>query len=401
MQQVSPSSPPSVAAITATMRPGYERVLTHEALAFVADLARTFGPRIAELLERRRERRARIEAGEPLDFLSDTAAMRTSDWTAFPVRGDLLDRRVEITGPTDRMSIIGALNSGANIFVADFEHSPDPTWDDLVQGQANLIDAVRRAISYVAPDTRERFTLDHRVAVLFVRPRGLHAVERGVTVDGQPVPAALFDFGLFFFHNAKEQLARGTAPYFYLPRMESHLEARLWNEVFVRAQMALGVPRATIKASCLIETLPAAFEMDEFLWELQEHSCGLTCARKGFLAVKLLIKTCHRRRVHALGGMAARMCSADNPMADRSLHEKVRAEMVREAKAGHDGALVSHPGLVPLAKGIFDAHIPGPNQIAVNAQDLHISREELLGMSWGTRREKRSREHVAQPRVRP
>jgi malate synthase len=383
------------------MRPGYERVLTPDALGFVADLVRTFGPRVAELVARRLDRQARIDAGEPLDFLVETAELRALDWTAFPVRGDLLDRRVEITGPTDRMSVISALNSGANVFVADFEHAGNPTWDDLVQGQANLFDAVRRAISYVAPDTRERCTLDHRVAVLFVRPRGWQAVEQGMAVDGEPIPGALFDFGLFVFHNAQEQLARGTAPYFYLPKMESHLEARLWNDVFVRAQMALGIPRATIKASCLIETLPAAFEMDEFLWELQEHTCGLTCARKGFLAVKLLIKTCHRRRVHAMGGMAARMSIADNPMADRSLHDKVRAEMLREAKAGHDGALVSHAGLVPLAKGIFDAHMPGPNQIAVNGKDIHVTRKDPTGIHWETRTQRRSRQNVAQPRVRP
>jgi malate synthase len=401
MQQASMSSLPDGVAITAVMRPGHERVLTPAALAFVADLARAFGPRVAELLDRRRERQARLDAGEPLDFLPETAELRALDWIAFPVRGDLLDRRVEIVGPTDRMSIISALNSGANVFVADCDHYGNPTWDDLVQGQANLFDAVRRAISYVAPDTRERLTLDHRVATLFVRPRALQAVEAGVAVDGQPIPAALFDFGLFFFHNAKEQLARGTAPYFYLPRMESHLEARLWNDVFVRAQMTLGVPRATIKASCLVETLPAAFEMDEFLWELQEHSCGLTCARKGFLAVKLLIKTCHRRRVHAMGGMAARMCIGEDPMVDRSLHDKVRAEMLREAKAGHDGALVSHPGLVPLAKGIFDAHMPGPNQIAVNGKDGHVTRDDLLGAPWRTRAEKKPRQHVSQPRIRP
>jgi malate synthase len=415
--------PPGV-AITGAMRPGYERVVTPEALVFVADLVRTFAPRVTEMLARRRERQARLDSGEPLDFLPETAEIRAADWTVFPVRGDLLDRRVEITGPTDRKMVINALNSGANVFMADFEDSNSPTWDNLVQGQANLFDAVRGTIALVAPDTGKRYALQDRVAVLFVRPRGLHLVERHVMVDGRPIPGALFDFGLFVFHNATEQLARGAAPYFYLPKLESHLEARLWNDVFVRAQAALGIPRGTMKATCLIETLPAAFEMDEFLWELREHSCGLNCGRwdyifsfikkrasdpfailpdrlqvtmdKGFLAayVKLLIKTCHRRNVHAMGGMAAQIPIKEDPLANDAALEKVRADKLREVKAGHDGTWVAHPGLVLLAKEVFDAHMPGPNQFCVKCEDVHVTREDLLRLHDGTRTEEGLRHNV-------
>ncbi|MGH7297316.1 MAG: malate synthase A, partial [Polyangiaceae bacterium] len=241
------------------MRPGYEAVLTKDALAFVADLTRTFRPRVADLLARRATRTT-------LDFLPETADVRAGDWTVAPLPADLLDRRVEITGPTERKMVINALNSGASIFMADFEDANSPTWDNQVEGQRNLYDAVRRTITFDDPRTGKSYALKDRVAVLFVRPRGWHLVEKHLRVDGAPVPGGLFDFALFFFHNAKAQLARGTGPYFYLPKMESHLEARLWNDVFVRAQEKLGVPRGTIKATCLIETLPAAFEMDEFLY---------------------------------------------------------------------------------------------------------------------------------------
>jgi malate synthase len=415
---------PGGVAVTGPNRPGYERVLTPAALAFVADLARTFAPRLTQLLERRRERQSRLDAGEPLNFVPETADVRAADWTVAPLPADLCDRRVEITGPTDRKMVINALNSGASVFMADFEDANSPTWDNLVQGQANLIDAVRRTISFAAPDGGKRYALHERVAVLFVRPRGWHLVERHVTVDSRPVPAALFDFGLFFFHNAKEQLARGTGPYFYLPKMESRLEARLYNDVFVRAQSALGIPRGTIKATCLIETLPAAFEMDEVLWELREHSAGLNCGRwdyifsfikkrasdpsavlpdrsqvtmdKGFLAayVKLLIKTCHRRNVHAMGGMAAQIPIKEDRQANEAALDKVRADKLREVKAGHDGTWVAHPGLVPIAKEIFDAHMPGPNQIGVKRDDVQVTREDLLQVPEGTRTEEGLRHNV-------
>jgi malate synthase len=418
---------PSGVTCTGAARPGYERVLTAEALSFVADLARRFGPRVAELLARRRERQALLDAGETFDFLPETEGVRASDWKALPEPGDLLDRRVEITGPTDRKMVINALNSGASVFMADFEDANSPTWDNLVQGQRNLAEAVRHAISFEAPETGKRYALNDRTAVLFVRPRGWHLVERHLTVDDRPVPGALFDFGLFFFHNAKEQMARGTGPYFYLPKMESHIEARLWNDVFVRAQAALGIPRGTIKATCLIETLPAAFEMDEFLWELRDHSAGLNCGRwdyifsfikkrandpaavlpdrsqvtmdKGFLAayVRLLIKTCHRRGVHAMGGMAAQIPIKDDPAANQAALDKVRADKLREVKAGHDGTWVAHPGLVPIAKEIFDAHMAGPNQISIKlngSSETRVTREDLLAVPDGPRTEQGLRHNV-------
>jgi malate synthase len=415
---------PSGVSGTGAMLPGYERVLTAEALGFVADLVRTFGVRVDELLARRRERQALLDAGQPMDFLEETARIRAADWTVAPLPPDLLDRRVEITGPTDRKMVINALNSGASVFLADFEDANSPTWANLVEGQLNLMDAVRRSISMVVPDTGKRYALKDRVAVLFVRPRGWHLVERHLTVDGRAVPGALFDFGLFFFHNAKEQVVRGTGPYFYLPKMESYLEARLWNDVFLHAQAAVGLPRGTIKATCLIETLPAAFEMDEFLWELREHSAGLNCGRwdyifsfikkramdpaavlpdrsqvtmdKGFLAayVKLLIRTCHRRKVHAMGGMAAQIPIKEDPAANEVALERVRADKLREVKAGHDGTWVAHPGLVPVAKAVFDAHMPSPNQIDVHREYTEVEREDLLAVPEGTRTDQGLRHNV-------
>jgi malate synthase len=379
---------------------------------------------VGELLARRRERQARLDAGESFDFLAETAGVRAGDWTVNPLPEDLLDRRVEITGPTDRKMVINALNSGASVFMADFEDANSPTWDNLVQGQLNVADAVRRTISYTAPDTGKSYALRDRVAVLLVRPRGLHLIEKHVTVADREVPGSLFDFALFFFHNAKEQLARGTGPYFYLPKMESYLEARLWNDVFVHAQSALGISRGTIKATCLIETLPAAFEMDELLWELREHSAGLNCGRwdyifsfikkrasdpsavlpdrgqvtmdKGFLAayVKLLIQTCHRRNVHAMGGMAAQIPIKDDPQASEAALSKVRADKLREVKAGHDGTWVAHPGLVPIAKEVFDAHMPGKNQIGVPREDVRVTREDLLAIPQGSRTEEGLRHNV-------
>jgi malate synthase len=397
---------PDGVIVTAPVPQGCEAVLTHEALAFVADLARTFGPKVTELLARRKTRTA-------FDFLPETADVRAGDWRIGKLPADLLDRRVEITGPTDRKMVINALNSGASVFMADFEDANAPTWDNQVRGQRNLIDAVRRTIEL---DTGgKQYRLKDRVAVLFVRPRGWHLVERHMVVDGKPVPGSLFDFGLFFFHNAREQIARDTGPYFYLPKMESHLEARLWNDVFLRAQLKLDVPRGTIKATCLVETLPAAFEMDEILYELREHSAGLNCGRwdyifsfikkrsedpaailpdrsqvtmdKAFLAayVRLLIKTCHRRGAHAMGGMAAQIPIKDDPQANEAALAKVRADKQREVEAGHDGTWVAHPALVPVAKEIFDAKMRGPNQLAVTRDDVHVTRTELLEVPAGTR----------------
>ncbi len=419
-----PSALPQGITLNGPIRPLYRPVLTSEALAFVADLVRTFRPRVKELLARRRERQARFDAGERPDFLSETADVRARDWTVSPLPKDLLDRRVEITGPTDRKMVINALNSGASVFMADFEDANSPTWDNMVDGQINLGDAVRRTISFTAPETGKRYALKDKTAVLLVHPRGWHLVERHMLVDGEPIPGGLFDFGLFFFHNASAALARGTGPYFYLPKMESHLEARLWNDVFVRAQDKLGIPRGSIKATCLIETLPAAFEMDEFLWELREHSAGLNCGRwdyifsfikkraedptavlpdrsqvtmdKGFLAayVKLLIKTCHRRGVHAMGGMAAQIPIKDDQAANDAALEKVRADKLREVKAGHDGTWVAHPGLVPVAKDIFDAHMPGPNPLTVKRDDVTVSAADLLLVPEGARTDAGLRHNV-------
>jgi malate synthase len=419
-----PFSLPAGVALSGPLRPGYDAVLTSDALAFVADLARTFAPRVTELLARRRERQTRFDAGERPDFLPETADVRSREWTVAPLPNDLLDRRVEITGPTDRKMVINALNSGASVFMADFEDANSPTWDNLVQGHINLSDAVRRKIEFTASDTGKKYALKDKVAVLLVRPRGWHLVERHMTVDGKAVPGGLFDFGLFFFHNAREQLARGTGPYFYLPKMESHLEARLWNDVFVRAQDKAGIPQKSIKATCLIETLPAAFEMDEFLWELRDHSAGLNCGRwdyifsfikkraedptavlpdrsqvtmdNGFLAayVKLLIKTCHRRNVHAMGGMAAQIPIKDDPAANEAALEKVRADKLREVKAGHDGTWVAHPGLVPVAKDIFDAHMPAANQLGVKRADVTVTRDDLLRVPEGTRTDAGLRHNV-------
>jgi malate synthase len=383
-------------------------ILTSDALKFVVDLERRFGPRRRELLAAREERQKRLDAGERPDFLPQTAEVRNSDWTVAPLPPDLLDRRVEITGPVDRKMIINALNSGASAFMADFEDATTPSWGNLIEGQHNLRDAVRRRISYCDSKTGKEYQLNPKVAVLLVRPRGWHLPEKHVLVDGQPMSGSLFDFGIFFWHNAKEQVARGTAPYFYLPKLESHLEARLWNDVFLYAQETLGLQRGTVKATVLVETILATFEMDEILWELREHSAGLNCGRWDYIfsfikkfsndpaAVlpdrasvtmtthfmrsysKLLIKTCHRRGVHAMGGMAAYIPNKNDATANQKAMEQVRADKEREATDGHDGTWVAHPGLVALAKEIFDQHMPRPNQIDRKLDDVEIKAADLL-----------------------
>jgi len=410
--------------ILAPKAPSHGAVLTPPALELVADLVRAFGGRVDELLARRRERQARFDAGERPRFLPETAAIRDGSWTVAPLPPDLLDRRVEITGPVDRKMIINALNSGANVFMADFEDSNAPTWDNVVEGQLNLGDAVDGSIRYVQPGSGRVYTLGAQVATLMVRPRGWHLPEKHVRLDGRPVPAALFDFGLFFFHNARKLLERGTGPYFYLPKMQSHVEAHLWNDVFVRAQEALGIPRGTIKATVLIETLPAAFEMDEILHELREHSAGLNCGRWDYIFstiktlrgdpafvmpdrgqvtmeqpflrayTQLLVKTCHRRGVHAMGGMAAQIPIKDDPEASRAALDKVRADKLREVKDGHDGTWVAHPGLVAVAREVFDAHMTTPNQIHVKREDVHVTAEDLLRVPQGTRTEAGLRHNV-------
>ena len=385
-----------------------EQILIPEALKFVVDLERKFGPKRRELLAARAARQKRLDAGERPDFLPQTAEIRKKDWTVAPLPADLLDRRVEITGPVDRKMVINALNSGASCFMADFEDANTPTWSNLIEGHINLRDAIRRTIAYTDPATGKAYKLNPQTAVLLVRPRGWHLPEKHVVIDGQPMSGSLFDFGLYFWHNAKELLARGTGPYFYLPKMESHLEARLWNDVFLHAQEALGIKRGTIKATVLIETILATFELDEILYELREHSSGLNCGRWDYIfsfikkfandpaAIlpdrgrvtmtthfmrsysKLVIKTCHRREVHAMGGMSAYIPNKRDPVANETAMEQVRADKEREASDGHDGTWVAHPGLVALAKEVFDRHMPTPNQIHRKLEDVHITVADLL-----------------------
>lgn len=388
-------------------------LLSAEALAFVADLERRFGERRRELLERRRAKKG-------FDFLPETASVRAGDWRVAPVPDCLADRRVEITGPTEPKMIINALNSGANVFMADFEDSLAPSWENVVVGQESLFAAVRKTLTFTSPEGKA-YKLNEKIAQLFVRPRGWHLVEQHVHVDGKPMSGSLFDFGLFFFHNAKEQLARGVGPFFYLPKMESHLEARLWNDVFCFAQDTLGVKRGSIKATCLIETLPAAFEMDEILYELREHSAGLNCGRwdymfsfikkqpdnllpdrgqltmdKGFLRAysQKLIQICHRRGAHAMGGMAAQIPIKDDAAANEAALAKVRADKLREVTDGHDGTWVAHPALVPIAKAIFDEHMKTPNQLARTRDDVVVTREDLLRVPEGTRTDAGLRQNV-------
>jgi malate synthase len=403
-------------AILADVSPEYAAILTPDALSFLAMLAREYTPRVSELLEARRERQARFDAGERPDFLAETASVRSGDWRVAPLPADLLDRRVEITGPTDRKMVINALNSGATHFMTDFEDSNCPTWDNMVGGQINLRDAVTRTISYEDPRTGKKYALKDKIATLLVRPRGWHLWEQHVCIDGAAVPGAIFDFALYFFHNAKELMERGSGPYFYLPKMESHLECRLWNDIFCDAQDALGIPRGTIKATCLIETLPAAFEMDEFLYELREHSAGLNCGRwdymfsllktlradpsrifpdRSYLTMEmpfmkaytdLVIKTCHRRAVHAMGGMSAFIPVKGDPAANDAVMTKVRADKLREVTAGHDGTWVAHPGLIPIAMEIFNKNMPADNQIESHPRtEVSVTAADILAVPDGPR----------------
>lgn len=409
----------------APISPSQAEILTPEAMAFIVDLHRAFNPRRKELLAARSERQKRLDAGEKPDFLSGTREIRESEWTVAPLPLDLLDRRVEITGPVDRKMIINALNSGARVFMADFEDSSTPTWNNLLDGHINLRDAIRRTIAFSDPATGKQYKLDEKTAVLFVRARGWHLEERHILVDGEPMSGSIFDFGLYFFHNAKELLARGSGPYFYLPKMESHLEARLWNDIFLRAQQNLGLPSGTIKATVLIETILAAFEMDEILYELREHSAGLNCGRWDYIfsfikkfandsrAVlpdraqvtmtthfmrsysKLAIKTCHRRNVHAMGGMSAYIPVKSDPIANEKALEQVRADKEREASDGHDGTWVAHPGLVPVAMAIFDRLMPQPNQIAKQSPDYQPTAADLLQVPEGEITEAGLKQNVA------
>jgi len=391
--------------ITAPVTPAQSEILSKDALDFLARLSAEFEPRRREILARREARQREIDDGKFPDFLGETRSIREKEWTVAPIPSDLQDRRVEITGPVDRKMVINALNSGASVYMADFEDANSPTWSNNVEGQLNLRDANRRAIEFQSPEGK-KYKLNQRTAVLMVRPRGWHLVEKHVRQNGQPVSGSLFDFGLYLFHNR-------TRPYFYVPKLESHLEARLWNDVFVFSQDALGIPRGTIRATVLIETILASFEMDEILWELREHSTGLNCGRwdyifsfikkfrnfpqfvlpdrsqvtmdRAFLKayVDLLIHTCHRRGIHAMGGMAAQVPIKNDPVANENALEKVRQDKLREVRAGHDGTWVAHPGLVPIAKEIFDAHMKTANQISNKRDDVHVTQADLLRVPEG------------------
>ena len=398
----------------APLNPRYASILTPEALDFLATLHREFNPRRRELLAARITRQAALDAGHTPDFLPETANIRAADWTIAPLPADLQDRRVEITGPVDRKMIINAFNSGARVFMADFEDSTTPTWDNLLDGQLNLRDAVRRTITFTDPTTSKHYALNENPAVLFVRARGWHLEERHLTIDGEPLSGSLFDFGLYLFHNAHELLARNSGPYFYLPKLESHLEARLWNDVFVRAQQLLNLPQSSIRATVLIETILATFEMDEILYELRNHSAGLNCGRWDYIFSfikkfssnehllfpdrsqitmtspfmraysRLTIKTCHRRNAPAIGGMSAFIPIKSDPVANEAALAQVRADKEREATDGHDGTWVAHPGLVPIALEVFNRIMPQPNQIAKQLPDFHVTAAELLAIPTGT-----------------
>lgn len=399
--------------ITGPVSTEYAQILTPEALAFAATLVREFAPTRADLLRRRADRQAEIDAGRLPDFLPETANVREADWHIAPVPVDLQDRRVEITGPSgDRKMVINALNSGARVFMADFEDSLSPTWANIIEGQINLRDAVAGTVSYTSPEGKE-YRLNEQIATLMVRPRGWHLNEKHVLLDGEPVSGGIFDFALYFFHNARKLIERGTGPYFYLPKMESHLEARLWNSVFTRAQSLLGIPQGTIKATVLIETILGAFEMDEILYELREHSAGLNCGRWDYIfsCIKkfrnlpqviypdralvtmtvhfmrsyslLAIKTCHRRGAHAMGGMSAYIPVKGAPEENERAMAQVRADKEREAGDGHDGTWVAHPGLVGVATEVFDHFMPAPNQLGRMREDVRVAQADLLAVPEG------------------
>lgn len=402
-----------------------DRVLTNEALAFVADLQRSFGQARMDLLAARKTAQAARDRGEELSFLAATKSVRQGDWKVAPLPKDLLKRQVEITGPVERKMIINALNAGADVFMADFEDSSSPTFENMVEGQQNLMDAVRGTITYDDPKSGKHYELGDDPAVLMVRPRGWHLDERHVLVDGERMSASLFDFGLYFFHNAKALQQKGSGPYFYLPKLEGHKEARLWNDVFTYAQKALGLPTGTIKATVLIETLPAAFEMDEILYELKDHAAGLNCGRWDYIfsAIKvnrtrderifpdrahvgmtqpfmraytqLVIKTCHRRGAFAMGGMAAQIPIKNDPEKNDAALAKVRADKTREAQDGHDGTWVAHPGLVPVARKVFEDVLGGKdNQLDKMREDVDVSALDLSRIPEGPRTEAGLRQNI-------
>lgn len=399
--------------VTGPVTPEIAEILSPDALSFLVKLSRAFSDTRQDLLQRRLERQAEFDAGKKPDFLPETEHIRNGDWTILSVPQDLQDRRVEITGPSgDRKMVINALNSGAKAFMADFEDANSPTWSNTIHGQINMRDAINRTIDYVSPEGK-KYALHDEIATLIVRPRGWHLDEKHVLVDGKPISGSLFDFGLYFFHNAKNLLAKGSGPYFYLPKLESHLEARLWNDVFVLAQDELGIPQGTIKATVLVETILATFEMDEILYELRDHIVGMNCGRWDYIfsyikklrnhpevilpdrslvtmsvpfmeAYTLLtIQTCHRRKAHAIGGMAAQIPIKNDAVANEEALQKVKADKQREAQNGHDGSWVAHPGLVPIVKQVFDEIMPAPNQVEKQIENLNVSAADLVRVPEG------------------
>ncbi|MBA2711079.1 MAG: malate synthase A [Tatlockia sp.] len=403
----------STVSILPELSSAHEKILTKDALEFIKTLEVEFRDERQSLLNLRREKQKLYDQGILPDFLKETENVRNSDWKGAKIPADLMDRRVEITGPVDRKMIINALNSGAKVFMADFEDSNSPTWENCIQGQINLCDAVDKTISFKNPENNKEYKLNSTTATLMVRPRGWHLYEENLLIDGNPVSASIFDFGLYFFHNARNLITQGSGPYFYLPKMESHLEARLWNKIFCRAQQLLDIPDGTIRATVLIETISAAFEMDEILFELKEHSAGLNCGRWDYIFsfikkfrnhadfvlpdrqqvtmtthflqsyVRLLIATCHRRAVHAMGGMAAQIPIKGDDNANAIAMEKVFADKKREASAGHDGTWVAHPGLIPIALEAFNELMPGANQIAKPQPQYPIGKNDLLSVPKG------------------
>jgi malate synthase len=416
---------PDGVAVLGHVTPEFAQILTTEALQFVATLVREYKHTRDALLERRIDRQKLLDAGKLPDFLPETTPIREGTWSVAPIPADLRDRRVEITGPSsDRKMVINALNSGAKVFMADFEDANTPNWDNTVQGQINMRDAVNGTITFASPEGKS-YALNDEIAVLLVRPRGWHLPEKHILVDGAPIPGALLDFGLYFFHNAKTLLAKGSGPYFYLPKLESYLEARLWNEVFNRAQDLLDLPRGSIRATVLIETILAAFEMDEILYELRDHSAGLNCGRwdyifscikkfskqpdfilpdRGLVTMTthfmrsyslLAIKTCHRRGIHAVGGMSAFIPVRGDPEANEKAFAQVRADKEREATDGHDGTWVAHPGLVPVALEVFDRVMPQPNQIDRQRDDVNVAAADLLKWAEGPITEPGLRQNIS------
>ncbi|CRK19372.1 hypothetical protein BN1723_002568, partial [Verticillium longisporum] len=421
IQRHNPANPTTMATseailqgvnVSGTIQDAQRKILTPEALTFLALLHRSFNPTRKALLERRKIRQAEIDRGSLPDFLPETKHIRENPtWKGAPPAPGLVDRRVEITGPTDRKMVVNALNADVFTYMADFEDSSAPTWDAMVNGQVNLYDANRRQVDFKQGPKEYKLRTDRTLPTLIVRPRGWHLEEKHVSVDGEPMSASLFDFGLYFFHNARQTLDIGIGPYFYLPKMESHLEARLWNDAFNLAQDYLHIPRGTVRATVLIETILAAFEMDEIIYELRDHSAGLNCGRWDYIFsvikkfrsnpnfvlpdrsavtmtspfmdayVKLLIQTCHRRGVHAMGGMAAQIPIKDDKAANDRAMDGVRADKLREVRAGHDGTWVAHPALASIAVDVFNKHMPTPNQLFVRREDVRVGAQDLLNMN--------------------